>query len=521
MTYCEHTDAILAQFLDGEGPTDGLLSASALAEHLEQCPHCGDQLARARRLDAMVAASAERRPPEGSLANIWEGFEAATAEPIVVTPPSRWRRAVTAAALLAAGFTVALLIDAWFDSTPPIASSQAERTDVVTGPETTAEPVEPTVESPATEPENGTSPDNAILLPETRGLRTNSARRRTRASRPASSWTEIQRLESTAMRADLPEVLEPMVQLRAHTLGLSQTRTAASVAATCADDVRAHALDELLRSPHPRAFDAAVRILDDQSEGTLLDRMVTATREHETTRRRLVRRAQSRASTEADLTVAAMVGGSKLDRALRIAAQGDLERAEWIATASARVFVRPDRTQLLLNLWADVQERGLERPNEDLGAESAAEDRASRWFGSLPHGTTGELIAVARETNRAQHRRRCLLALAARGDRDAWDYLLELVHGRNHDDALLAGFALSRLPATDLSALLRELARARRPELLCAAMTSAGAANRERLIERLDVSDEEQKFLTDGAFSLDDFATAASLFRTRTTTPTY
>jgi hypothetical protein len=175
----------------------------------------------------------------------------------------------------------------------------------------------------------------------------------------------------------------------------------------------------------------------------------------------------------------------------------------------------------LLDLWADLQSRGLERagiaaPDQESPTESPAEARARRWFAALPATTTHELVAEARRTRHAGQRRRCLLALAARGDPSATGYLLDLVHGPRFEESLLAAHALGRCPATEVGARLRtELRGCRRPDHLLAALASARSAGIEAWLRGLGLSDEEKRFLIAGSFNLDQFAIAAALFRNR------
>jgi hypothetical protein len=427
-------------------------------------------------------------------------------EPAAVLPRSGLRRWTPRVALVACGFGAAMLWHAF--GTDPIPDSTGR-------PEGGAQPTiaqTHRVEDPASR--------RGVVLPDLpdRLLSTERSPR----SRPATAAhvPTVRELQRLALRRDLARDLLPMTLLRAMTLGAPMPPAASATASLIAEQMRLEATAALAQSSDPRAIAALAEIIASEPPGATLEEMVRAARTAGVGER-LLHALEPQAPSETLLVLAAVIGEPRLDAALGRAVEGNREATDRIALSSQRVVDRPGRVTFLLRLWSDLRRRGLERlTSSQLGAavdaESAAEARARSWFGSLPAAATQELVDEARRTRRTEHRERCLLALAARGDASAADGLLELVQGPRYDEAELAAYALGRCPADQVASRLRHaLRRTRHPELLLAALASAQCADLASWLGDLDLTAEEQRFLRAGKFHREQFRIASCLFRNR------
>ena len=207
------------------------------------------------------------------------------------------------------------------------------------------------------------------------------------------------------------------------------------------------------------------------------------------------------------LVAAARLAAPGLDRLVREACRGRPARCDRLAAALASVEYRDGRVGLLLDLWQALADRGLVANPRRL---------AERWFQGLPAATTLELATVARATGKASRRRQCILALGARRDSRALPYLLDLIAGPRHGDAVIAAHALGQLPPTDVDAHLLALQRrSRRPHLLLAALADMRSPRLQTRIQAMELTGVERQFLAGGSFSLEQFTLAAQLFRER------
>jgi hypothetical protein len=511
MTHCPSRDEVLAHFLDNDGVGGAPGGDPArLAGHLAECGACREALALARRLDALIAATAGSEVDASAAQRVWLGTMESLREPRP-RAVSTGRRVVLAAALIAAGFAVALLV-------------QRDRPD----PPREAAPPPVAEASPPPEvredgaPSDGFRPRGIVIPMPSEAV---PLRRAARDPRAPSTPHELVRL---AERSDLASALRSMVVARAAGMGMPLPGGAIALASACAIELRAAALRELASRADSQGLAAAARILAAEPAGAGLEVLVAAAREVPALADGFARRAASaRAAERAFLDAAALVGGARLDAVLRDAVRGDLAATEALAAAASRVIERPGRIALLLGVWSDVQGRGLEAetrtdPSDHAAGESPAEARARRWFARLPRAATAELIDEARRTRSAEQRRRCLLALAARGDDASISYLLELVEGHRRDESELAAHALGRCDAAAVAArALPRIETSRRPELLWAALASCGAEMPDAALRRFDLTGEERSFLHAGAFSLQQFGIAASLFRNRHGPPSF
>lgn len=499
---CPHRDQVVAHFLDGDSSWATDAEPTQLAEHLDACPECRDYLAQGRRLDAVLAATSGTEIDAQVADRILAGVEAETRD---VSParPAWWRRLAPRAALIAAGFLGAILLDPFgtvaVAPESPVAPRPAPEPVVV---ETTAAAKSPT-------------PRSGITVFEERDRPSHRSRNSMRPSQTRST----PELEELATDHGLARRLRPMAALRAWGIRSPLADGGARDAAHTAALLRCQAVAELARSTRPQATSALIRVLVREGSGPLLDRMVAEARRAPHVGRRLARLLRNGEPTAELVTGSAMIGGDAVDRALRDAVTGDIEATELAAAAVQRVEDRPRRIELLLALWADLETRGLDRePAADIASAGAspAEARARRWFAGLPRSSTGELVAQAETTRHAVQRRRCLLALAARADESAAGYLLEVIGGRRFEESLLAAYALAHCPADAIAALLGHALRSsRRPELLLAALVGARTEGAAAYVDELRLTEEEHRFLLAGNFDLAQFEIAAALFRNR------
>ena len=118
---CPLTDAVIAQFLDGACDADTPDARDELAAHREECCDCREALERARRLDALVAATTARggeRGPGGQAQVLHAKFDAWLETAIAARPsplPARAPRSglpllVGAAALVLLGVVVGVAL---------------------------------------------------------------------------------------------------------------------------------------------------------------------------------------------------------------------------------------------------------------------------------------------------------------------------------------------------------------------------------------------------------------------------
>ena len=551
---CPYTDAVLAQFLDGEAQLDerGRAHADALAHHHAGCERCRQALARARRLDALVAATApvdlDDETVDGLLARVEDQVADCEADEVTVavsapgpmtSPTRRWGARILWSA---AGFAAAWGLAFGFGSGDDSARQRAAKERHASG-----APGVPAAESPAprqaetqrdktqrdkTQQGNGerasegrVSEEPAVArvpegpTPEEQAV----ARRRAwiaasgavvlpdRPHLPASAGAASDRVDSEYDSSPEPARVGPgvsgtVLQRGAALRGLLLGLPAAS-ARPAAVGTHAELLAGALRGASERRYREAASVVAGLAEGELLDATLQLVRGE---RRLATRLEQGLGRSATARTCAALLGDPGLDRLLRQRAAGDVEAAEAVARAAIRPARRVGRVALLLGLWGDLQARGFET------GPAPSEARAASWFAPLPPPTTDALIAAAERSRKAPERRNCIVALAVRGDGGALGYLLSEMRGPRLETAYLAAYAISRMqPEVITSRLRAELRRSRRPELVLAAMASARSSLVEPWIAALDASEEEIAFLRAGGFAANQFAIATSLFRSR------
>lgn len=93
--HCQHEDAIVSSFVDGELSSD----IAFLARHLQSCVCCARALEASRKVDSLLAAQTETSMTEARAEELLGFLDGAGAPP----RPRRWPISVAAAALLAAG----------------------------------------------------------------------------------------------------------------------------------------------------------------------------------------------------------------------------------------------------------------------------------------------------------------------------------------------------------------------------------------------------------------------------------
>ncbi|MCC6785677.1 MAG: hypothetical protein IT457_22700 [Planctomycetes bacterium] len=484
---CPLTDAVLAQFLDGANDATTLLAREELALHRDQCAVCREALERARRLDALVAATADRHVGEARV-ELWleQAIAARSSGSARVAPRRVLPRLVAALLLLGAGVALGLAGQAWFSrpshelpSAPLVRAPQPEprvpdRVAVAPiGVETVAAP-----QAAPVDPEWLRGLPAPIAIAEAWSLRTR------RAPRPSSED------HARALRAPLLPLAES-VAARWHLVGLSRA-TRAAAAELAAALVAERAVPEL---------GAALAELPDDFRLSALREAVSRSNDCVQLLRQRVRAGESHA-----LAAAARLGGVSLDAELLAFADGDPERAALITDALRGVGLRPGRGELRLRLLDDVVARGRELVPET--------DAIARLFAGAGEDDAAQVAAIVERSRSAAQRRRGLLALGVIGSPLATPTLLRTLRSPRLDEARIAAFALGRLPRGGDDAADAEL-EPRRRALLLAALASRGELAARQAIASLTLTDEEREFLRTGHFTLDQFDIAVRLFRER------
>jgi hypothetical protein len=477
---CPFADDVLAHFLDGAAEQR---SVHDLQEHLQHCEACREILGATRRLDALVATSTPAAVDDALADRLLTDAMSDAAPP----RPVRSRLALQRVGWLAAGFVAAALLQLWPGATPP----------------PTDEPARAAATSDAAAAARSRM---ELQLPGDRAPGSTATLDSSRRARLAELRTN---LAVRALRDDFARALEQGMLARALALGLPVAGPAGAraCARTLADAQRRARATELLTSSPRRADVAALCTLlaDDGCDAALL----SAARQSNAFGARLQH--ALRGEPSADLLVAAArLGSIELDRALRAAVAGDAAAADAVAAAAA-LPGRPRQIVFLLDLWSDLQRRGIEsdaRRDDDLALA-----RAERWFAPLPASATAALIAQAHATRHAERRRNCLLALAGRGDAAAIPFLLEIALGRRHEESMLAAFALARCASDRPDGLRRAALAARQPAVLLAALVSMRDSAALASLDDLPLSDGERAFLHAGAFSRRQIPIAARLLQ--------
>jgi hypothetical protein len=507
---CARTDAVLAIYLDGDVGADGsitdsgfeLVCGDSLRDHVLACATCRQQLLRARRLDALLAAQAGGSVGSsvgsstlGDLASRWFA-EIETIPQRLAQPPARRPRAAAVAALLLL-MPFVTLIWLWVASarTPaaaaPCADSPAAGSAPVSPvPAAARDPDRDAGEVPATAP---TLPPGEILIAS------DAAHLRARQLRPDA--VQPGSLPPGPDERALPRVLSDTTQPAPVRLDAVE-RLAAAAHGTRAENTAAFqdlmgALaslgdrDAYQRSLHRRAIDL-VRLDPHLTSQVLaqLQRMET-------------RRGSGARDDLAVVTVAARLGDRQLDTALQRAVRRHPQLAEPLAAALRGSVRTTGGAALLLEIWQDLVARG----------DGDDETVPCRWFAGQPVQVFDELERTLRATRSAPRRVQCLLALGQGTGDEGLQTLLEHLQRAPFLEAHAAAFALSQRPRRQLD-LLVPRARSGDMFLLRAALARAAVPAATAWIDALALDAAERALLADGAFA--DFPRVASWFRDRT-----
>lgn len=467
---CPQADNVVALFLDGDAQPRAEQDHQDLSQHLADCRDCQRALGRARRLDAALASSSglvldpqrAERLLAGALAVATQGQNTASLRlgPLPL--------ALAAVALVLTGVGIGLL---WLADPRP-------------------KPV-PTV----SEPDHRFFP----LPPLPAGTQSRMAISHTRARPPEHL------VLAAVLRSDRRQ-LRPLVLSALVLAGTLHWHSLPRRARLLEDGVREQAGCRLLQSRRAPARRALLAYLAAGRPDPVLSRML----DHAAGNARFLGfvRGELHWNPEGPaLAAAARLAVPALDRLLCETCRGRRLRCEQLAAALASIDHRTGRTELLLDLWQGLTARGLVADPKRL---------AERWFQGLPGATTLELAAVAEATGDARRRHHCILALGVRSDPAALPYLLELIAGPGHDDAVLAAQALGQLPPAAVDVRVMALAaRSRRPYLLLAALASMRSPRVQTHIQAMELTEVERQFLAAGRFNPEQFSLAARLFRNR------
>ncbi len=448
---CGFSDAVVAHFLDGALEDTSWEQAEALRRHREDCEFCRAALLRARRLDALVASTAD---PAAALAHgeVWLDEALVRAAPPVALRRRPARRvAVRTALAIAVGIAAGVSFEHLSGVRPEpqrVREAAAPATEIDSPPRP-PEPREITV-----------ALRNGRLL----GKRSPSLVDSPAAARqilvspqlwlfawPFVAWRGGVAADAHAVaRAARARAAAALAERR------SEWGTLAELCAELPDDERLAA-----------ALDAARRVPGFQSE--------------------LVRGVER--GERSALRVAGRVGGERLDRALLTWTHGETERVLDVATAIASVADRPDRAPLLLALWSVTEARhSLDDP---LGF-------AERLWVRATASDVRELTDVLSRSHDACERARILWSLAAIRAPSTASALADVLESRSRTEAVLAAFALGRLPSVDV-APPRGGGAAR--ALWLAARASAGDPAVRPLLRELALSNAEASLLLAGDLS--------------------
>jgi rhodanese-related sulfurtransferase len=479
---CPLRDEVVALFLDGDAGLRSGVECEELAAHRDACDDCRQTLDRARRIDALVAGEAGAAAAAVDLEAWLDGALEAALEGGRGRPhPEQGggaafrarRRAVALAGAVALVFGLGLALGR----------------GLAGGPEASAGAPQPVAPDPAGPIVDGGArsavADGLILLPD--GPVRSIGRRDRGRPDPAA-------LAALAAAGRLEFAVLPGVLLRdgaangwSRVTRDAERLRAAAVAALGASDEGLRQLAELIADlPDDRrlAVCAAAVRASAPAAGLLEEGL--------------------RADSARALRVAARVGGPRLDRALAAWVGGDAGRGFRLADELRTIRSRAGRAGLLLGVWRGIEARG--------GADrDACAERLFRGLGGADAAVICGLLAGSRH---AAERERCLLALAALHGPDLADALWPVLVGPRRDEALLAAFALGRVPrAADDLAGRRPPASAR--ALWLAALAARGEARARQEIAALSVSADERAFLCEGGFTVQQIEIAARLFRDR------
>lgn len=487
---CELTDLVLAHFLDGALDDLTVTQAEELALHREECSVCREALARARRLDALLAASVDDHDTTRRLGERFDAMLeralAVDSQPTIAPEPARGSRFAKATLRAAALVLVGVFVSRWWSSreagTPPKSAPTTAPIAVQDAAETAVHTAAPTALESSRWDEldrslvAGLSPafelGDHVVRRSPRREPTVEQRLHNLQVALSSSWLPYLSAGLGALRpslGDVRSVLASRFVADCSSTGAWDRASALLVAPSTAPAVAAHLAKDLARS---EGFVASLR-------------------------------SRLRGGDETVMRAAVRLQSASLDEELLLFARGDEMRSEALIAALRESSVRRGRAVLLSRLI----EHSLAR-----GTEVDELERFARVFSGLDRSDTAELLHALDRSRSVMERRTYLLALGALGHADAASSLLRVLTGSRIDEAELAAWALGRLPlgCEDVSGARFD---PRRRALLFAARSSRGEPAMRAIVESLILSSEEADFLRGGAFRPQQIAIAARLFR--------
>jgi hypothetical protein len=487
---CELTDLVLAHFLDGALDDLTVTQAEELALHREECGVCRDALARARRLDALLAASVD---DHDSTRQLGERFDAmleralaVDSQPTIAPESARGSRFATATLRAAALVMVGVFVSRWWSSREDGVTPKSAPTTAPIAVQDAAEPPVPTAAPTELESSRWDELDRALVAGLSPAFElTDHALRRSPRREPTVEQ-RLHAVEAALSSSWLPYLAAGLVAARpsfGDVRWVLARRFVADCSATGAWD-RASALLVAPSTSHCLAANLAEDLA--RSEGFVASL-----------------RSRLRGGDQMAVRAAVPLQSASLDEELLVFARGDELRSEALIAALREPVERRGRAVLLSRLI----EHSLAR-----GGEVDELERFARVFSGLDRSDTAELLHALDRSRSVMERRTYLLALGALGHADAANSLLRVLTGSRIDEAELAAWALGRLPlgCEDVSDARFD---PRRRALLFAARSSRGEPAMRAVVESLILSSEEADFLRGGAFRPQQIAIAARLFR--------
>lgn len=518
---CAYSDAVLALLLDGESGDQLVreqgwereVTASELAHHRQECARCTETIARARRLDALLAGATElefdAKAADALLAKVMATAKPeamSEVEPVetaaVTSVPQRHglRTTLVAACLMLLGF----FAGSRFWNEEPV-SPKTESSKTVSPKTVSPKTVEPTNGSPLRTQTVATASPESRLDPGMTRLPDLSRRPVTRSSATKKGI----RLEALSPRR-LLAIAQRSERFRTGATMLGQFARASSLPglwrscrswSAISDSILEQTLAKLVSSNHPQASSTVITALATWPDGQLLNSLLALARGRTRLQTQLTRRMDDAMA----LRAASRLGGRELDRRLRSLGGSSPRSIPAMVDALSSLTERPGRVALMLDLWEDLDRKGGDRDDLNLARE---------WFAPLPFTSGRELRDEFTRSRRANRRRHCLLALAVQAGPMQSEFLLRTVAGPRLPESELAAYALGQL-AVDGDDLHEQLDGSRRSYLLLAALACREDPRLSRIIERMELTQEEAMFLAAGVFTLEQFTIAASLFRNR------
>ncbi len=536
---CAYSDAVLALLLDGESGDQLLreqgwereVTASELAHHRRECARCTETIARARRLDALLAGATElefdAKAADELLAKVMatersQGMPAVMSkvmsevEPVetaaVASVPQRHglRTTLVAACLMLLGFFAGSRF--WNEETvspktesPKTESSKTVSSKTVSPKSVAVKAVEPNYGSPLRTRTVATASPESRLDPGMTRLPDRSMRPVTRSSATKKGI----RLEALTPRR-LLTIAQGSERFRTGAKMLGRFASASSLPglwrscrswSAISDSILEQSLAKLVSSNHQQASSTVITALATWPDGPALNSLLALARG----RTRLQTQVTRRMDDPMVLRAATRLGGRELDRRLRSLGGSSPRSIPAMVDALSSLAERPGRVALMLDLWEDLDRKGGDRDDLNLARE---------WFAPLPFASGRELRDEFTRSRRASRREHCLLALAAQAGPRQSEFLLRTVAGPRLPESELAAYALGQLPV-DGDDLHEQFDGSRRSYLLLAALACREDPRLSRIIERMELTQEEAMFLEAGVFTLEQFTIAASLFRNR------